>query len=79
VLPPAVGEAFRSRFGIQVHQFYGMTETASLISVVGAHGHMVVTITLADGGESDEDLGAAAHRLLSGFSFDHRFIFQKAP
>jgi len=37
VLQPAVGEAFRSRFGIQVHQLYGMTETASLISVVGAH------------------------------------------
>jgi fatty-acyl-CoA synthase len=37
VLQPAVGEAFRSRFGIQVHQLYGMTETASLISVAGAH------------------------------------------
>jgi fatty-acyl-CoA synthase len=37
VLQPAMGEAFRSRFGIQVHQLYGMTETASLISVEAAH------------------------------------------
>jgi fatty-acyl-CoA synthase len=37
LLPSALGEAFRSRFGIQVHQVYGMTETACLISVVSAH------------------------------------------
>jgi fatty-acyl-CoA synthase len=37
VLQPAVGEAFRSRFGIEVHQVYGMTESTSLISVVSAH------------------------------------------
>jgi len=42
---------------------------------------MVVTITLADGGGSNEDLAAAADRLLSGFSFDHRFVFrtEEAP
>jgi fatty-acyl-CoA synthase len=37
VLQPAVGEAFRSCFGIEVHQVYGMTESTSLISVVSAH------------------------------------------
>jgi fatty-acyl-CoA synthase len=37
LLPSALGEAFRSRFGIQVHQAYGMTETACLISVVSIH------------------------------------------
>jgi hypothetical protein len=39
-------------------------------------GRMVVTITLGDAGESNEDLAAAADRLLSGFSFDHRFVFR---
>ena len=43
----------------------------------GPGGRMVVTITLADGGESNEDLAVAADRLLSGFSFDHRFVFRK--
>jgi hypothetical protein len=38
---------------------------------------MVVTVTLADGGESNEDLAAAGDRLLSGLSFDHRFVFRK--
>ncbi len=37
LLPAALGEAFRSRFGIEVHQVYGMTESTSLISVVSAH------------------------------------------
>ena len=47
----------------------------------GPGGRMVVTITLADGGESNEDLAAAADRLLSGFSFDHGFVFrtEEAP
>jgi hypothetical protein len=47
----------------------------------GPRGRMVVTITLADGGGSNEDLAAAADRLLSGFSFDHRFVFrtEEAP
>jgi hypothetical protein len=44
---------------------------------VECNWRMVVTITLADGGESKEDLAAAADRLLSGFSFDHRFVFRK--
>jgi hypothetical protein len=38
---------------------------------------MVVTITLADGAESSEDLAVAAGRLLSGFPFDHRIVFRK--
>jgi acyl-coenzyme A synthetase/AMP-(fatty) acid ligase len=37
LLPSTLAEAFRSRFGIQVHQAYGMTETACLISVVSVH------------------------------------------
>jgi fatty-acyl-CoA synthase len=37
LLPSALGAAFRSRFGIHVHQAYGMTETACLISAVSAH------------------------------------------
>jgi hypothetical protein len=42
---------------------------------------MVLTITLADKGESNEVLAAAADRLLSGFSFDRRFVFrnEEAP
>jgi fatty-acyl-CoA synthase len=43
----------------------------------GPGGRIVVTITLADGDESNEDLVAVADRLLSGFSFDHRFVFRK--
>jgi hypothetical protein len=38
---------------------------------------MVVTVTVADGAASSEDLGAAADRLLSGFQFDHRILFRK--
>jgi fatty-acyl-CoA synthase len=37
LLPSVLGEAFRFRFGIEVHQVYGMTESTSLISVVSAH------------------------------------------
>jgi fatty-acyl-CoA synthase len=40
-------------------------------------GHMVVTITLADKRESNEDLIAAADSLLSGLSFGHRLVFRK--
>jgi fatty-acyl-CoA synthase len=43
----------------------------------GPSGRMVLTITLADGGESNEDLAAAVDRLLSGFSIGHRLIFRK--
>ena len=43
----------------------------------GPGGRMVVTVTLADGAESDEDLAAAADRLLSGFPFGHRIAFRK--
>jgi fatty-acyl-CoA synthase len=43
----------------------------------GPGGRMVVTITLADGAESSEDLAVAADRLLSGFQFDHRIIFRE--
>jgi fatty-acyl-CoA synthase len=36
LLPRTLGEAFTSRFGIPVHQGYGMTECAGLIAVTGA-------------------------------------------
>jgi hypothetical protein len=43
----------------------------------GPDGRMVVTVTLADGAESSEDLAVAADRLLSGFQFAHRIVFRK--
>jgi fatty-acyl-CoA synthase len=53
---------------------------ASAIDITAHHGpggRMVVTVTVADGAASSEDLGAAADRLLSGFQFDHRILFRK--
>jgi len=51
------------------------------VQVTAPGGRMVVTITLADRDESNEVLAAAVDRLLSGFSFDHRFVFrnEEAP
>jgi hypothetical protein len=53
---------------------------ASAIDITAHHGpggRMVVTVTLADGAESSEDLAAAADHLLSGFQFGHRIVFRK--
>jgi fatty-acyl-CoA synthase len=53
---------------------------ASAIDIAAQHGpggRMVVTVTVADGVASSDDLAAAADHLLSGFQFDHRIVFRK--
>ena len=38
-LPPAVGAAFRSRFGVVVHQGYGLTEAAPIVTTTALGGN----------------------------------------
>jgi fatty-acyl-CoA synthase len=62
LLPRVVGETFTSRFGLPVHQLYGMTECAGLITIASAH---TAPIT-GTAGRAPPGIEISARRLLPG-------------